>query len=126
TFAIIDKRRPKANVAEVVNVVGEVGDRDCLLVDDMIDTAGTMCEAARALKALGARDVYVCATHALFSGPAVERLSSAPIAEVAVTDTVSIPPERTFPTLKILSVGELLSKAIRYIHSEQSVSSLFE
>lgn len=126
TFAIIDKRRPKANVAEVVNVVGEVGDRDCLLVDDMIDTAGTMCEAARALKALGARDVYVCATHALFSGPAVERLSSAPIAEVAVTDTVCIPPERMFPSLKILSVGELLSKAIRYIHSEQSVSSLFE
>jgi len=126
TFAIIDKRRPKANVAEVVNVVGEVGHRDCLLVDDMIDTAGTMCEAARALKALGARDVYVCATHALFSGPAVERLSNAPIAEVAVTDTVCIPPERTFPTLKILSVGELLSKAIRYIHSEQSVSSLFE
>ncbi len=126
TFAIIDKRRPKANVAEVVNVVGEVDGRDCLLVDDMIDTAGTMCEAARALKALGARDVYVCATHALFSGPAVERLSSAPITEVAVTDTVCIPPERTFPTLKILSVGELLSKAIRYIHSEQSVSSLFE
>ncbi|HEY7898667.1 MAG: ribose-phosphate diphosphokinase [Gemmatimonadales bacterium] len=126
TFAIIDKRRPKANVAEVVNVVGEVGDRDCLLVDDMIDTAGTMCEAARALKALGARDVYVCATHALFSGPAVERLSAAPITEVAVTDTVAIPPERMFPSLKILSVGELLSKAIRYIHSEQSVSSLFE
>jgi ribose-phosphate pyrophosphokinase len=126
TFAIIDKRRPKANVAEVVNVIGEVGDRDCLLVDDMIDTAGTMCEAARALKALGARDVYVCATHALFSGPAVERLSNSPIAEVAVTDTVAIPPERMFPTLKVLSVGELLSKAIRYIHSEQSVSSLFE
>jgi ribose-phosphate pyrophosphokinase len=92
----------------------------------MIDTAGTMCEAVRALKALGARDVYVCATHALFSGPAVERLSNAPIAEIAVTDTVSIPPEKMFPTLKILSVGELLSKAIRYIHSEQSVSSLFE
>ncbi|MEO7042529.1 MAG: ribose-phosphate pyrophosphokinase [Gemmatimonadaceae bacterium] len=126
TFAIIDKRRPKANVAEVVNVVGEVGDRDCLLVDDMIDTAGTMCEAARALKALGARDVYVCATHALFSGPAIERLSAAPITEVAVTDTVAIPPERLFPSLTILSVGELLSKAIRYIHSEQSVSSLFE
>lgn len=126
TLAIVDKRRPKANVAEVVNVVGEVGDRDCLLVDDMIDTAGTMCEAARALKALGARDVYVCATHALFSGPAVERLSNSPIAEVAVTDTVAIPPEKMFPTLKVLSVGELLSKAIRYIHSEQSVSSLFE
>lgn len=126
TFAIIDKRRPKANVAEVVNVVGEVTDRDCLLVDDMIDTAGTMCEAARALKKLGAQDVYVCATHALLSGPAVERFLDSPIAEVAVTDTVAIPPERIFPTLRVLSVGELLSKAIRYIHSEQSVSSLFE
>jgi ribose-phosphate pyrophosphokinase len=125
-FAIIDKRRPKANVAEVVNVVGDVSDRDCLLVDDMIDTAGTMCEAARALKRLGARDVYVCATHALLSGPAVERLCEAPIAEVAVTDTIAIPPERRFDTLKILSVGELLSKAIRHIHSEQSVSSLFD
>ena len=126
TFAIIDKRRPKAIVAEVVNVVGEVTDRDCLLVDDMIDTAGTMCEAARALKKLGAQDVYVCATHALLSGPAVERFLDSPIAEVAVTDTVAIPPERIFPTLRVLSVGELLSKAIRYIHSEQSVSSLFE
>jgi len=126
TLAIIDKRRPQANVAEVVNVVGEVGDRDCLLIDDMIDTAGTMCEAARALKKLGARDVYVGATHALLSGPAVERLSAAPITEVAVTDTIAIPPERIFPSLRVLSVGELLSKAIRYIHSEQSVSSLFE
>lgn len=125
-FAIIDKRRPKANVAEVVNVVGDVADRDCLLADDMIDTAGTMCEAARALKKLGARDVYVCATHALLSGPARERLCEAPITEVAVTDTIAIPPERRFDALKILSVGELLSKAIRHIHSEQSVSSLFD
>jgi len=125
-FAIIDKRRPKANVAEVVNVVGDVADRDCLLADDMIDTAGTMCEAARALKRLGARDVYVCATHALLSGPAVERLQEAPITEVAVTDTIAIPEERRFDSLKILSVGELLSKAIRHIHSEQSVSSLFD
>lgn len=126
TLAIVDKRRPKANVAEVVNVVGEVAGRDCLLADDMIDTAGTMYEAARALKKLGARDIYVCATHALLSGPAVERLRDAPITEVAVTDTVAIPPERLFPTLRVLSVGELLSKAIRHIHSEQSVSSLFE
>jgi ribose-phosphate pyrophosphokinase len=125
-FAIIDKRRPKANVAEVVNVVGDVDGRDCLLVDDMIDTAGTVCEAANALKKLGAKDVYVCATHALFSGPAVERLRDAPIVEVAVTDTIAIPAERQFDTLTILSVGELLSKAIRYIHSEQSVSSLFD
>jgi ribose-phosphate pyrophosphokinase len=126
TFAIIDKRRPAANVAEVVNVVGEVADRDVLIPDDMIDTAGTVCEASRALKALGARDIYVCATHALLSGPAVERLRAAPIEEVAVTDTISITPDRRFDRLKVLSVGELLSKAIRYTHSEQSVSSLFD
>jgi len=126
SLAIIDKRRPKPNVSEVVNVVGEVEGRDCLLTDDMIDTAGTVSEAAVALKDLGARDVYVCATHALLSGPAVERLSKAPIKEVTVTDTVMIPKAKRFPTLCVLSVGELLSKAIRYIHSEQSVSSLFE
>ena len=126
SFAIIDKRRPRANVAEVVNVVGEVAGRDCLIVDDMIDTAGTVAEAARALTRLGAVQVFVCATHALFSGPAAERLAAAPIAEVTVTDTVAIPPERRFPHLKVLSVGELLSKAIRYTHSEQSVSSLFD
>jgi len=97
-----------------------------LLADDMIDTAGTVSEAAIALKDLGARDIYVCATHALMSGPAVERLSKAPIKEVTVTDTVRIPPEKRFSTLCVLSVGELLSNAIRYIHSEQSVSSLFE
>jgi ribose-phosphate pyrophosphokinase len=126
TLAIIDKRRPKPNQSEVVNVVGEVEGKDCLLTDDMIDTAGTVSEAARALKDLGAKDVYVCATHALLSGPAVKRLSEAPIKEVTVTDTVSIPDEKRFPQLTVLSVGDLLAKAIRYIHSEQSVSSLFE
>lgn len=126
SLAIIDKRRPRPNVSEVVNVVGEVEDKDCLLADDMIDTAGTVSEAATALKNLGARDIYVCATHALLSGPAVERLSNAPIKEVTVTDTIAVAPEKRFSTLCILSVGELLSKAIRYIHSEQSVSSLFE
>src|SRR5258706_2025237 len=126
SLAIIDKRRPKPNESEVVNVVGEVEGRDCLVTDDMIDTAGTVSEAAIALKDLGARDIYVCATHAVMSGPAVERLSKAPIKEVTVTDTVMIPKAKRFSTLCILSVGELLSKAIRYIHSEQSVSSLFE
>ena len=126
TFAIIDKRRPKANVAEVLNVVGEVEGRDCLIPDDMIDTAGTVSEAARVLKQLGANDIYVCATHALLSGPAVERLQDAPIAEVTVTDTVAILPEKRIPQLRVLSVGELLSKAIRYTHFDQSVSSLFD
>jgi ribose-phosphate pyrophosphokinase len=126
SLAIIDKRRPRPNQSEVVNVVGEVEGRDCLLTDDMIDTAGTVSEASRALKDLGARDIYVCATHALLSGPACERLSKAPITEVTVTDTVRIPEEKRFPQLHVLSVGELLAKAIKYIHSEQSVSSLFE
>ena len=126
SLAIIDKRRPRANVSEVVNVVGEVEGRDCILADDMIDTAGTVTEAARALKRLGANDVYVCATHAVFSGPAVERLKSAPVVEVVVTDTIDLAPERRFERLTVLSVGELLSKAIRYTHAEQSVSSLFD
>jgi ribose-phosphate pyrophosphokinase len=125
-LAIIDKRRPRANVSEVVNVVGEVEGRDCILADDMIDTAGTVTEAARALKELGAKDIYVCATHALLSGPAVERLTASVIREVVVTDTILCPPERRFDKLTILSVGELLSKAIRYTHAEQSVSSLFD
>jgi ribose-phosphate pyrophosphokinase len=125
SIAIIDKRRPSANVAEVVNVVGDVTDRDCLLVDDMIDTAGTMSEASHALRRLGARTVYACATHALLSGPAVDRLSASPIAEVAVTNTTHIPEERRFEKLKILSVAELLAKAIHFTHSSESVSSLF-
>jgi ribose-phosphate pyrophosphokinase len=126
SLAIIDKRRPAANVAEVVNVVGEVEGKDCILADDMIDTAGTISEAARALKELGAHSVYACATHALLSGPARERLTNAPIEEVAVTDTIALPEERRFDKLAILSVGELLSKAIRFTHAEQSVSSLFD
>ncbi len=126
SLAIIDKRRPAANVAEVVNVVGEVEGKDCILADDMIDTAGTVSEAARALKTLGAHSVYACATHALLSGPARERLMDAPIEEVAVTDTIALPEDRRFDKLAILSVGELLSKAIRFTHAEQSVSSLFD
>ncbi len=120
SLAIIDKRRPRANVSEVVNVVGEVEDRDCILVDDMIDTAGTISSAAEALKRLGARDIYACATHALLSGPAVQRLTDSPITELVVTDTINLPAERRFDKLTILSVGELLAKAIRYTHAEQS------
>lgn len=126
SLAIIDKRRPAPNVSEVVNVVGEVDGHDCIMVDDMIDTAGTVSEASRALKELGAKRVYVCATHALLSGPAAQRLTEAPIEGVAVTDTVAIPEGRRFEKLTILSVAELLSKAIRFTHAEQSVSSLFD
>ena len=126
TFAIIDKRRPKANVAEVLNVVGEVEGKTCLLADDMVDTAGTLANAVFALKERGAKKVYACATHALFSGEAVERLSKAPLEEMVVTNTIHVPEERRFPNLRILSVADLLSKAIDRTHSNESVSQLFE
>jgi ribose-phosphate pyrophosphokinase len=125
-LAIIDKRRTAANVAEAVNVVGDVEGRDCMIPDDMIDTGGTMAEAAHALKRLGARDIYICATHPLLSGPAVERLMDAPVKEVAVTNTIFLPPEKQFEKLKVLSIAGLLAKAIGYTHSDQSVSSLFD
>jgi ribose-phosphate pyrophosphokinase len=126
SFAIIDKRRTAANVAEAVNVVGDVEGKDCIIPDDMIDTAGTMVEAAHALKRLGARDIYLCATHPVFSGPAVQRLSDAPVVEVAVTNTIHLPPEKQFDKLKVLSIAGILAKAVGYTHSDQSVSSLFD
>ncbi len=126
TLAIIDKRRPSANIAEVVNVVGDVEGRDCLIPDDMIDTGGTMSQAVHALKRLGARDIYCCATHPLLSGPAVERLRDSPLKELAVSNTIMVAPERRFDRLKILSIAPLLSKAIGYTHSDKSVSSLFD
>jgi ribose-phosphate pyrophosphokinase len=126
TFAIIDKRRPAANVAEVLNVVGEVEGRNCLLTDDMVDTGGTLANAVVALKERGARAVYAAATHALLSGPAVERLSSVPLEEFVVTNTIDLPAERRFEGMTILSVAGLLANAIEYIHSNESVSQLFE
>jgi ribose-phosphate pyrophosphokinase len=126
SLAIVDKRRPSPNVAEVLNVVGEVEGRDCLIPDDIIDTAGTVTETAGVLKRLGARDIYVCATHGLLSGPAVERLRQAPVTEVVITDSIMVPEAKRFERLRVLSVGELLAKAIRFTHSEQSVSSLFD
>jgi ribose-phosphate pyrophosphokinase len=126
SLAIIDKRRPSANIAEVVNVVGEVADKDCLIPDDMIDTGGTITEAAAALRRLGARRIFAFATHALLSGPAVERLRASPIDEIAVSNTIRLPDDRKFEKLKILSIADLMAKAIGYEHSNQSVSSLFD
>ena len=126
SLAIVDKRRPSANAVEVLNVVGEVDGRDCIIPDDMIDTAGTMTEAARALKQLGARDIYCCATHALLSGPAVERFEKSDVKEVTVANTIAIPESRRFDRLTVLSIAGLLAKAVGYTHSDQSVSSLFD
>ena len=125
SLAIIDKRRPSANIAEVVNVVGDVEGKDCL-IPDLIDTAGTVTEAAAALKRLGARAVYCCATHALLSGPAVERLKASPIEELAVTNTIALPEEKRFDRMVVLSVVNLLATAIANTHSDKSVSSLFD
>jgi ribose-phosphate pyrophosphokinase len=126
SLAIIDKRRTAANVAEAVNVVGDVEGKDCIIPDDLIDTGGTMTEAAHALKRLGAGKIYICASHALLSGPAVERLRAAPVEEVVVTNTIALPPERRFEKLTVLSIAPLLAKAIGYTHSDLSVSSLFD
>jgi ribose-phosphate pyrophosphokinase len=126
SFAIIDKRRPKANLSEVLNVVGEVEGMNCLVVDDMVDTAGTLANAVHALKERGAKTVYAAATHALFSGEAVSRLRDAPLEEMVVTNTVHVPEHKRFDNLRVLSVADLLAKAIDHVHSNESVTELFE
>jgi ribose-phosphate pyrophosphokinase len=126
SFAIIDKRRPAQNVAEVMEVVGEVEGRPCIIVDDMIDTAGTLAGVVYALRDRGATAIYAAATHALLSGSAVELLGSAPVSEVVVTNSLHIPAEKRFGKLRVLSVAELLARAIRYTHSNESVSQLFD
>lgn len=124
-LAIIDKRRQAHNVAEVMNVIGDVSGKTAVLVDDMIDTAGTILEGAKLLRKEGARQVYACATHAVFSPPAIERLSSGLLEEVIVTNSVPIAEEDRFPQLTILSVANVLGETIWRIHEDSSVSSMF-
>ncbi len=126
SFAIIDKRRPAHNVAEVVHVVGEVEGRTCIVVDDMIDTAGTLASVVQALKERGARRIFATATHALLSGPAAERLQNAPLEAVVVSNTLHVPQSKRFPKLIVVSVAELLARAIVYTHSNESVAQLFD
>ncbi|MDE2762952.1 MAG: ribose-phosphate pyrophosphokinase [Gemmatimonadota bacterium] len=125
-FAVIDKRRPAANVSEVLHVVGDVEGRTCLITDDMIDTGGTIAQAITALKDRGAGRVYVAATHALLSADAVEKLEASPLEELVVTNTIHVPDAKRFDRLRILSVADLLARAITCIHSNASVSKLFE
>lgn len=124
-LAIIDKRRQAHNVAEVLNVIGDVKGKTAVLVDDMIDTGGTITEGAKLLREEGARQVYACATHAVFSPPAIERLSSGLFEEVIVTNTIPIPEGDRFPQLQVLSVANLLGETIWRIHEDSSVSSMF-
>ncbi len=125
-LAIIDKRRPEANVAEVMNVVGDVEGRHCLLVDDMIDTAGTLVKSAEALLQKGASGVSACATHAVLSGPAVSRIEASQLEEVVFTNSIPLSKEaKKCSRIKSLSIAKLLAEAIRSIHEETSVSVLF-
>lgn len=126
TIAIIDKRRPQPNVSEVLHLIGDVEGKTAILVDDIIDTAGTITQAAKALLERGAKDIYVCCTHALLSGPARERLENAPIKEVVITNTIPVAPEKQFSKLKVLTVAPIFGESIIRIHEDLSVSKLFE
>ncbi|KRN09951.1 ribose-phosphate pyrophosphokinase [Liquorilactobacillus mali] len=125
-IAIIDKRRPKANVAEIMNIIGSVDGKKCILIDDMIDTAGTITLAAQALKDAGATEVYACATHPVLSGPAIERIENSPIKKLVVTDSIKLPEEKRIDKLVQVSVGALIGDAITRIHENKSVSPLFK
>lgn len=125
-LAIIDKRRPAPNVSEVMNVIGDVDGKSVIIIDDIIDTAGTICAAAEVMMAKGAKDVYACCTHPVFSGPAMARMAKAPIKEVIVTNTIPINKEKLLPKVKVLSVAPLVGEAILRIHEDLSVSKLFE
>lgn len=125
-LAIVDKRRPAPNMAQVMNLIGDVEGKTAILIDDMIDTGGTIVNAANALLAKGATAVYACCTHAVFSDPAVDILQSSPLKEVIVTDSIYLPAEKQIPKLTVLSVAPLLAEAIRRIYEEIPVSQLFD
>ena len=124
-LAIIDKRRPKANVCEVMNLIGDVNGKNVIMLDDMIDTAGTITNAANALKEFGAKDIYACCTHAVLSGPAIERIENSAISELIVLDTKRLPKEKEIDKIKVLTVAEMFGEAIKKIFSNESVSVLF-
>lgn len=125
-IAIIDKRRPKPNVAEVMGIIGDVAGKNCVLIDDMIDTAGTIVAGAQILKEKGAKDVYIACTHGVLSGPAVERLENCVAKEVIITDTIAIPEEKRFDKLVQISVAELLAYTIESIENDLPVSDVFK
>ncbi|AOY75503.1 ribose-phosphate diphosphokinase [Clostridium formicaceticum] len=125
-IAIIDKRRPKANVSEVMNIIGEVEGKNVILIDDMIDTAGTIVQAANALKEFGAKDVYAACTHPLLSGPAIERIQNSQIKELITTNSITLAEEKNIDKIKVMSVARLFAEAIQRIYKNISVSRLFD
>lgn len=124
-LAIIDKRRPKPNVSEIMNIIGDIEGKECILVDDMIDTAGTITNGAQALIDRGAKAVYACCSHAVFSGPAIERIENSPITEMVITNTIPLG-DKKCDKIKVLSVAPLIGEAILRTHTESSVSELFK
>ena len=125
-IAIIDKRRPKANVSEIMNIIGDVEGKRCILIDDMIDTAGTITNAANALKDLGATAVYACCTHGVLSGPAFERINSSAIEELVMLNTITLPEEANTDKFTSLSVAPIFAEAIQRIYDDEPISKLFE
>ncbi|GAU76114.1 ribose-phosphate pyrophosphokinase [Fusibacter sp. 3D3] len=126
-IAIVDKRRPEANVSEIMNIIGDIEGKNVILIDDMIDTAGTIVNAAKALKDMGAKDVYACCTHGVFSGPALERIRNSAIKELVVLDTINLSPEfKELDNITLLSVAPIFAEAIRRIFNNDSVSKLFD
>ena len=125
-IAIIDKRRPKANQVEIMNIIGDVKGKTCLLVDDLIDTAGTICQGAEALHKNGAKEIYACCTHAVLSGPAIERIKNSPIKKLVCLDTIDMPQEKRIDKIEILSVAHLLAKAIENIYLDKKMSEVYD
>ncbi len=126
SIAIIDKRRPEPGVAEVMNLIGSVEGKTAIMVDDMVDTAGSLTEGARALMKFGAKAVYACCTHPVLTEPAISRIADSDITELIVTNTIPLPPEKKHPKIKVLSVAPILAETILRIYNELSVSQLFE
>lgn len=125
-IAIVDKRRPEPNKSEIMNIIGDIKGKNCILIDDMIDTAGTICNAAEALLNIGAKSVSACATHAVLSGPAIERLEKSSLDEVVLLDTIPLSEDKIIDKFKILSVAPLFAEAMSRIHNNDSVSKMFD
>ena len=125
-IAIIDKRRPKANVSEIMNIIGDIEGKNVVIIDDIIDTAGTLCNAANALKERGAKSVRACATHGVLSGPAIQRIEESALEEIILLDTIQLPEEKQIEKIKVTTVATVFADAIRRIYADQSVSTLFD
>jgi len=124
-LAIIDKRRPKANVCEIMNIIGDIKGKRAILVDDLIDTAGTVVNAANAMIDLGATEVYACCTHGVLSGPAIDRIRTSAIKELVTLNTIPLPPEKRISKITTLSVADVFAEAIERIYGDISISTLF-